>query len=179
MQRMVVLSLSAWFCFSCSGKDDSNDPGSTNDALCAGEGPSSLEIGYGSGAEFWPYEAGESVGLAPAPQGGYGVWVRARTSGIRAQEGDTPHATSAVLLETYIDGEKVGSFLNETVEVYCQEDGKGLLWDVAVGFDPEIYSTNDDLLSLNGEAVMLLVEATDADGRISSGTVDVVIEVGK
>ena len=73
----------------------------------------------------------------------------------------------------------VGSFLNETVEVYCQEDGKGLLWDVAVGFDPEIYSTNDDLLSLNGEAVMLLVEATDADGRISSGTVDVVIEVGK
>ena len=70
-----------------------------------------------------------------------------------------------------------GSFLNETVEVYCQDDGTGLIWGVVVGVDPEIYDTNEDLLSLNGEAVELLVEATDSEGRQASGTVDVIITV--
>jgi hypothetical protein len=167
--------------FSCSNtdKDNGNDTGLSVEDLCRGEGASSLEVGYGSGAEFWAYETGAEVGLAPAPQGGSGVWVRAKTQGVQTAKGDVPHATSAVLLETYIDGVLAGSFLNETVEIYCQEDGSGLLWDVAVGFDPLVYATNDDLIGLNGQEVELFVQATDASGRVSAGSVDVVIAVGK
>lgn len=176
MNRLVFGAL---FFMGCSSTDEPTDSGSSLDPRCEGGGDSSLEIGFGSGAEFWSYEDGASVGLAPAPQGGYGVFVRAKTQGIRSAEGEVPHATSAVLLETYIDDELVGSFLNETVEVYCQEDGTGLLWDVAVGFDPEKYSTNDDLIGLDGQEVRLLVEATDRDGQRAVGTVDVIIDVGK
>ena len=122
---------------------------------------------------------GAEVGLESAPQGGWGVGVRAMTTGIGSSDGDTPHATSAVLLDTYLDGELAGSFLNETVEVYCQDDGTGLIWGVVVGFDPETYDTNEDLLSLDGEEVQLLVEATDGAGRVASGTVDVIITVGR
>jgi hypothetical protein len=165
--------------YGCSvSKDNTEETGLIPEERCSSEGNSSLSVGYGSGAEFWPYELGAEVGLAPAPQGGFGVWVRAKTQGIRAAEGETPHATTAVLLETRIDGVVVGSFLNETVEVYCQQDGSGLLWDVAVGFDPDDYATNDDLIALDGQAVQLFVEATDRDGKTASGTVDVVIAVG-
>jgi len=165
--------------FSCSTKGDGNDTGLSVEELCRGEGEASLEVGYGTGAEFWAYEAGAEVGLAPAPQGGSGVWIRAKTQGVQAANGDVPHATSAVLLETYIDGVLAGSFLNETVEIYCQEDGSGLLWDVAVGFDPLVYATNDDLIGLNGQEVELFVQATDGSGRVSAGSVDVVVAVGK
>ena len=177
IHHFTILAL----CSACSttSKGDGEDTSLSISELCAGEGEPSMEIGYGTGSEFWPFEPGAEVGLAPAPQGGYGVWVRARTSGIQAAQGDTPHSTSAVLLETYIGGELAGSFLNETVEVYCQEDGSGLLWDVAVGFDPETYATNDDLLALNGQEVQLFVEATDTRGQIISGAVDVIVAVGK
>ena len=162
----------------CGSTDSENDSGS-DPSPCEGGGEASLEVGFGTGGEFWTFDEGASVGLAPAPQGGYGVWVRAKTTGLRSMEGETPHATSAVLLETYIDDELAGSFLNETVEVYCQDDGTGLLWDVAVGFDPVEYATNDDLIGLDGQAVRLYVEATDREGRVASGSVDVVIDVGK
>jgi len=177
--KYTYFFVSVFSFFACdNGKDSPDETGLSPEELCAGQGDSSLTVGYGSGAEFWPYELGAEVGLAPAPQGGFGVWIRAQTQGIRAAEGEVPHATTAVLLETRIDGVVVGSFLNETVEVYCQEDGKGLLWDVAVGFDPDDYATNDDLIALDGQAVELFVEATDSGGQTASGTVDVVIAVG-
>ena len=119
------------------------------------------------------------VGLDVAPQGGFGVPVRALTTGIRSADGDEPHATSEVLLDTYIDGALSGSFLNETVEVYCQDDGAGLIWGVVVGFDPKVWVTADDLLSLDGEEVTLVVVATDPEGREAEGSVDVVISVGR
>ena len=155
------------------------DTGLTPEQLCAGEGDASLVIGYGAADEFIPYESGESVGLDVAPQGGFGVSVRARTTGIRSADGDTPHATSQVLLDTYIDGELTGTFLNETVEVYCQDDGQGLIWGVVVGFDPAVWATADDLLSLDGQMVTLVVKATDPEGRVAEGSVDVVISVGR
>ena len=54
----------------------------------------------------------------------------------------------------------------------------GLLWGVVVGFDPEIYSSNDDLLSLDGEVVDLVVTATDTTGNSATGTTPVTINVG-
>ena len=166
----------------CSGPKDTVETGETGpsaEELCEGVGEPALVIGFGVGEEFHAYEAGAEVGLDVAPQGGFGVPVRARTRGIRTVEGDLPHATSSVLLDTYIDGEIAGSFLNETVEVYCQDDGTGLIWGVVVGFDPETYATNEDLLQLNGQEVMLLVRAIDPEGRTAEGTVDVVISVGR
>jgi len=177
--KVLFFSILPLLLLGCSqSKDDKEDTGLSPEVRCGGQGAPSLEVGYGSGAEFWAYESGSEVGLAPAPQGGFGVWVRAKTTGILAAEGDVPHATTAVLLETLIDGVVVGSFLNETVEVYCQADGTGLLWDVAVGFDPEDYATNDDLIALDGQEVQLFVEATDANGEAATGIVDVVIAVG-
>lgn len=178
MKPMLFSALSLLVLACQESKDNGEDTGLSPADRCGEQAALSLEIGQGTGAEFWPYASGAEVGLAPAPQGGFGVWIRAKTSGILAAVGDVPHATTAVLLETLIDGVVVGSFLNETVEVYCQPDGMGLLWDVAVGFDPEDYATNDDLIALNGQEVQLLVEATDATGLTASGTVDVVIAVG-
>jgi hypothetical protein len=171
--RLLLTTISCLL-FACT--DKGNDSGSD---LCPVRGEPSLTIGYGVGDQFSPYEDGAEVELESAPQGGWGVGVRALTSGIGSSAGDTPHATSAVLLDTYLDGELAGSFLNETVEVYCQDDGAGLIWGVVVGFDPEIFDTNEDLLALNGEEVQLVVEATDGEGRIASGTADVIITVGR
>ena len=112
-------------------------------------------------------------------QGGWGVGVRAQTTGISSSTGSTPHASSAVLLKTYVGDEEVGSFLNETVEVYCQDDGTGLIWGVVVGFDPETYATEDDLLSLSDENVELWIEATDSEGRAATGTIDVIITLDR
>ena len=171
--RSILIS---FFVLQLACADKGNDSGS---ALCPVTGEPSLTIGYGVGDQFTAYESGAEVGLESAPQGGWGVGVRARTTGISSAAGDTPHASSAILLNTYLGGEEAGSFLNETVEVYCQDDGTGLVWGVVVGFDPEIYDTNEDLLSLNGEEVELLVEATDSEGRVATGTVDVIITVGR
>ncbi len=167
--------------FACGNPNDdfAGETGFDPADSCEGVGETSLEVGFGVGDEFQVYEDGALVGLDVAPQGGFGVPVRARTKGLRTIDGDLPHATSSVLLDTYIDGELAGSFLNETVEVYCQDDGSGLIWGVVVGFDPEIYATNEDLLQLDGQEVMLLVRAMDPEGRTAEGTVDVVISVGR
>ena len=168
-----------WICLSVACSSD-KDSGIDIEAACSGGGETDLTIGFGAGGAFNEFEQGAAVGLSPAPQGGFGVWVRAKTSGIKAMAEDgSPHATSQVLLETYIEGQLVGSFLNESVEVYCQDDGAGLLWDVAVGFDPEQYSTNEDLLSLEGQETELRVLATDEDGNTAEGRIDVVIALGQ
>ena len=133
---------------------------------CTSSDDASLTIGFGVGEDFTAYETESVVGLSVAPQGGFGVAVRASTSGLADGE-------VSVLLETVIDGELVGSFLNESVTLYCQDDGSGLLWGVVVGFDPEIYSSNDDLLSLDGEVVDLVVTATDTTGNSATGTTPV------
>jgi len=138
---------------------------------CTSTADASLTIGYGVGEDFTAYQAESVVGLSVAPQGGFGVAVRASTSGLAAGE-------VSVLLETEIAGEQVGSFLNESVTLYCQDDGSGLLWGVVVGFDPATYSSNDDLLSLDGQVVDLVVTATDTEGNSATGITPVTINVG-
>jgi hypothetical protein len=64
------------------------------------------------------------------------------------------------------------------VQLYCQEDGSGLLWGVAVGFDPAIYPTTTDLLALDGGDVELIVTATDSEGDTAEGRVTVELSVG-
>ena len=62
--------------------------------------------------------------------------------------------------------------------MYCQDDGTGLLWGVVVGFDADLFATNDDLLALNGQEAVLILEITDVEGEMSEGRVTTLIEVG-
>lgn len=163
MRCLTLLSLVA-----CGDKGEETG---TEEPSCTSTSDASLTIGYGVGEDFTPYESESVVSLSVAPQGGFGVAVRASTSGLAAGE-------VAVLLETVIDDELAGSFLNESVTLYCQDDGSGLLWGVVVGFDAATYSSNDDLLSLDGEVVDLVVTATDTQGNSAVGTILVTINVG-
>ena len=153
------------------GCGDKGEETGSEPLSCTSTADANLTIGYGVGEDFTAYDAEAVVGLSVAPQGGFGVAVRASTSGLAAGE-------VSVLLETEIDGVPTGSFLNESVTLYCQDDGSGLLWGVVVGFDPDTYGSNDDLLSLDGEVVDLVVTATDTKGNSATGITPVTISVG-
>jgi hypothetical protein len=131
-----------------------------------------LAIGQGQGSEFQPLEDGAPVTLDVAPQGGYGVSVRAKTTGL-----DTD-GTVDVLLETELDGELSATFVNEGTNLYCQDDGMGLLWGVVVGFSSETFPSPDALIDLDGERATLIVGATDVHGATALSEVEVTIEVG-
>jgi len=152
--------------------DDPDKDKTPVELLCEGDGEPSVQLGIGAGSEFVPIENGMKVGLDVAPQGGFGVSVRAKTTGLRAD------ASVSVLLEPYIEEELSGTFLNEAVQLYCQDDGSGLLWGVVVGFDEDTFPTTDALLELNGELVDLLVVVTDSNGTVGEGLATVEIEVG-
>lgn len=156
-----------YFFLGCVGPADPE-----RDALCEGAGEPSVTLGTGAGHSFDALEDGAEVELDIAPQGGFGVSVRASTSGLRADE------AVEVFLEPLIDGESAGSFVNPAVQLYCQDDGSGLLWGVVVGFDPAVYSDNDDLLALAGQEVTLQVTITDLDGDAALGEVTVALTVG-
>ena len=47
-----------------------------------------------------------------------------------------------------------------------------------VGFDPQVYSSNDDLLVLDGTTVDLVVTVTDEQGNAATVRQPVVIRVG-
>jgi hypothetical protein len=154
----------------CPKGPDSGDSGNV-DALCAGEGATSLVLGSGSGSAFEPFTAGQEVALDVAPQGGFGVSVRALTTGLET-------GTISLQVDSLIDGELEGTFTIDAIQLYCQDDGAGLLWGAVVGFDPAVYSSNDDLLALDGELVTLEVTGTDARGVSVTGRSDVTVRVG-
>ena len=167
MRRFLLLSLLV----ACKAKGgDVSDARDTGPDLvpfegCDPETAPSLVIGQGAGSAFFVLEESAAVGLDVAPQGGFGVSVRASTSGLMADN------VVDVLLEVEHDGENVGSFINEGTNLYCQDDGTGLLWGVVVGFDGDLYPSNDDLLSFDGERVVLVVAATDVEGDTAVGRV--------
>ena len=145
-------------------------------SLACGEAEPSLVIGHGVAGGFTPYEDGEQAGILSAPQGGFGVPVRAQTTGLYCGDEETPNADIAVLLETQIDGQVSASFLNDTAVIYCQDDGTGLVWDLVVGFSKDDYGS-DNLVDLDGQVVDLIVEATDVDGVTAGSQVTVEILV--
>lgn len=141
----------------------------TPEELCAGEGPTSLILGGGSGEDFVPFEAGEETYITIAPQGGYGVTIRAQTTGLLT------NAPAELVLSSYVDGELTGTFDWGQIPLYCQsETGNGLLWGAVVPFDPEIFPTEEDLEVLDGETVLLVVEATGYAGDVATGEIEVV-----
>jgi hypothetical protein len=171
--RWFHVGFAASLAFGCSAKGADTGDGDSTSPNCAGTGDKSVAIGTGAGAEFNVLSDGDTAGLVVAPQGGFGVSIRAQTSGLKADD------LVDVLLVTEIDGVQSGEYLNQDVQLYCQEDsGKGLLWGVVVGFDPDTFTSNDDLLALDGQEVDLVVTIQDADGDSETGRVTTLIEVG-
>jgi hypothetical protein len=151
-----------------TGSEEDEDSGSSA-AGCVAERSPSLSIGQGSDDDFIELTDSDEVGLSGAPGGGIGVAVRARTTGLVADE------WVDVLMVTRIDGEEVGSYLAENTYLHCHDDGMGLMWDLLVRFDPNIFSTNKDLMGLDGEEVDLGVTAYDVAGSEAEDWVSVVI----
>ena len=143
---------------------------------CAPTGEPTLVVGTGLAGDFYPFESGQTVGLTSAPQGGFGVGVRAKVSGLVVDEGDG-NAPLPVVLETELDGTLSDTFTNTGATAYCQDDGSGLVWDLVVGFDRETYQGADDLFGLQGAQATLRIQAIDVEGVTATGEVDVVIEV--
>jgi len=158
------------FVAACTG--DGGETGLTPEELCAGEGSKSVTIGTGAGSAFSAFQDGDSATLEVAPQGGFGVKIRASTTGLQADE------VVEVRVDTELGGELSDSFTNPNVQLFCQDDGTGLFTDVVVGLDREVYKTLDDLFPLDGETVDLVVGVTDARGTSAEGRVRVEIQVG-
>ena len=89
-------------------------------------------------------------------------------------EGLVANEEVALTLDVLYQGKLYGTFFSEQ-QLFCQESGYGMLWDVVVGFDPEVFPTTDDLIAFNGEVVTLQVTAEDKGGDSATSTVDLTI----
>ena len=146
-----------------------------DDESCLASDAPSINLGQGVGSAFEAFVDDQQVGLSVAPQGGFGVSTRIATMGLRAGENEYVD----VLMETRIDDDVTGSFLLEAARLLCRGDGLGgLITSVVVGFDPDIYRTNDDLLALDGSSVVLDVTVTGADDTSAEFQQPLVVVVG-
>ena len=133
------------------------------------------QLGKGVGGAFVMYNEGDDVGLSIAPQGGFGVTVLVATQGLVAGDGKL----ADVLLETLIDDVVSGTYLLVDAPFYCNSNGTGgFLSGVVVGFSSSTYSSDDSLLSLNGQAVTLHVGVTDELAGYAEIYLPVTIVVG-
>jgi hypothetical protein len=149
-------------------------PGPSPDDPCTDAVPVEVTLGTGVGGTFVPIGDGQEVGLSTAPQGGFGVTVLIRTRGLVASDS----ALADIQLDTEIDGANAGTFLQEDVPLLCTEGEGGTVFGVVVGFDASRYKTNDDLLSLDGETVDLVVTVSDESGESGMVRQPVTIVVG-
>ena len=154
----------------CGGSDP--DPG--EDLCAAGDAPTAT-LGKGVGSAFIEYEDNEEVGLVVASQGGFGVSVLVRTTGLEAGDG----LVADVQLNVEDNGAVVGEFLQENTGLSCRGANiGGEVRGVVVGFDPDIYKTNDDLLVLDGTTVDLVVTVIDSNNNQATVRKPVIIRVG-
>lgn len=151
----------------CDGNPEPADP-------CRSGSDPEVLLGKGVGGAFTPYEDGEAVGLSVAPQGGFGVTVVIKTDALAAGEG----AIADILMDVEVDGVNDGSFLLEGAALLCAAGEGGRYDGAVVGFDPDKYSTNDDLLGLDGQRVELVVTVTDTEGLSATARQAVTLNVG-
>ncbi len=167
----LLLLLLATLVVSGCGPDD----GTPEDSLCSADEAPTATLGKGVGSAFIPYEDNEEVGIQPASQGGFGVPVLVRTTGLTAGSA----SVADVQLNVEEGGALVGEFLQENTGLSCRgDDIGGEVRGVVVGFDPEVYATNDDLLVLDGTTVDLVVTVIDEEGNSATVRKPVIIRVG-
>lgn len=163
----LLLSLVLVLASSC----EEDDP----EQLCVAEANPTVELGQGVGGAFEPLTEGQVVGLAIAPQGGFGVTVLIQTHGLIASD----DSVSTAQLDIEIGGQPAGDFLLDPAPLLCQADGTGRISvGTVVGLDPDIYKTNDDLLALDGVEATLDVTVTDEEGNSANTRQVVTISAG-
>ncbi len=134
-----------------------------------------VTIGQGVGGAFEEYADGEGVALSIAPQGGFGISIVLQTSGIAASD----DARVDVNMATEIAGDETGDFLLEGAPLLCRSDGAGgSISGLVVGFDPDEFRSNDDLLALDGESVDLVVVIHE-EGQDTESRKTVTVQVGQ
>jgi hypothetical protein len=143
--------------------------------LCEPSDSPTVELGRGVGGAYASYEEGEAVGLVDAPQGGLGVQVIIRTTGLRTEQSNTATA----ILDVFIDDELEGTFESNGLQLLCggAEEGGSIRGQV-VGFDQDLYPTINDFIGLNDQTVELRVSVVDLDGEEAAGSVVVTLNVG-
>ncbi len=152
-----------------------DDGGGGGDDLCGSLPTPTATLGQGVGGAFVAYEDLEEVGLAVAPQGGFGVTVIIRTAGLIAADG----LSADIQLNVEDSGQVVGEFLQENTALACRgKDIGGEVRGVVVGFDPAVYKSTDDLLALDGQVVDLVVTVTANNGESATVRQAVTIRVG-
>ena len=162
----LLLALALALTSSC---DEEPEPG------CTAEANPTVELGQGVGGAFEPLTEGQVVGLAIAPQGGFGVTVLIQTHGLIA--GDDSVSTAQLNIE--IGGQPAGDFLLDPAPLLCQADGTGRISvGTVVGLDPDVYSSNDDLVALDGVEATLDVTVTDEAGNSANTRKVVTISAG-
>jgi hypothetical protein len=165
MRNIVLLSFAAVLAGCGSSTEETT---TTQTQSCTSDDAGALRIGRSLFGEFAEYQKHEEVTLVAAPQGGFGVAIYIETDGLVANE------EVALTLDVLYQGKLYGSFFSEQ-QLFCQESGYGMLWDVVVGFDPAVFPTTDDLIAFNGEVVTLQVMAVDKDGDSATSMVDLTI----
>lgn len=143
---------------------------------CTATDSPSVQLGSGVGGAFEAYDPTSLVTLDIAPQGGFGVTTVVLTDGLNADDEEL----ADVQLNVVIDGVQSGSFLAENNRLQCRSDDPpgGQISGVVVGFDPEVYQSNDDLLSLNNQEVELDVTVFDSQGNFARVNQRVTVVVG-
>ena len=141
---------------------------------CVQSETAEILLGQGVGGEFAAFGDGAEVGLSVAPQGGFGVSTVIRTFGVAAGTGTSVD----LLLDVEVGGQNAGSFLLEDAALQCADGVGGQIFGQVVGFDPDTYRTNDDLLALDGQLIDLVVTLTEADGSQVSVRQPVTLRVG-
>jgi hypothetical protein len=172
---MRSFKLQVFTAFLCTALLACSDDGGGGDDLCASAELPTAILGQGVGGAFLPYEDLEEVGLAVAPQGGFGVTVIIRTTGLLAGA----DLAADVQLNVEAGGQLAGEFLQENTALTCRDKViGGEVRGVVVGFDPDVYKTNDDLIALDGMVVDLVVTVTDSEGGSATVRKPLTIRVG-
>ncbi len=144
------------------------------DAACASGDDPTVELGRLGDGEFVALTEGERVPITIAPQGGFGMAVRVRTTELHAD--DATRAT--VHVETEIDGASVGQFVLYQQALACAGDS-GTISTVVVPLDPFVYTTNEQLQALDGVPAALIVDVVDDHDVRGHGEAGVTLAAGE
>ncbi|MCC7075197.1 MAG: hypothetical protein IT383_28045 [Deltaproteobacteria bacterium] len=162
--RRLVLVLSALLPLACCEPD----------AACESAAEPTVELGRLGEGDFELLSEGERVPISIAPQGGFGMAVRVRTTGLHAA--DDTRAT--VHVATEIDGASVGQYVLYQQALLCAGDS-GSVSTVVVPLDPFVYTTNEQLQALVGLLATLIVDVVDANDVRGHGEAVVTLGAGE
>lgn len=140
-------------------------PGSPTEAMCEGEGEPGVRLGGGVGGIFVDIEPNEPLTLAAAAQGGNGVRVNVRTTGLDTRD------PMDVEVAGWLGGQESAVFVFEDVQLFCQDDGEGMVEGLTVGFEQGLAFSD-----LDGQTADLVVTATDSSGASAEARVTVLLE---